>query len=259
MQRPLRALPGLLRSLIPLLTLASASAAQVRDWPIHATGRPQPPVVNPGPSKLPLAAPPGATVLFDGTNLDRWQRKTGGPARWAVRDGYFEVVADSGDIQARDGFGDVQLHVEWAAPKPAKGSGQDRGNSGVYLMGLYEVQVLDSYENSTYPDGQAAAIYGQFPPSVNASRPPGEWQSFDITFRAPRFDAGGALLRPATITVLHNGVLVHDNVTLTGPTAHRERPPYRAHGDLLPILLQDHGQRVRYRNIWLRELPRAER
>jgi Domain of Unknown Function (DUF1080) len=165
-----------------------------------------------------------------------------------------EVVAGTGAIATARGFGDVQLHVEWMAPKPAVGEGQDRGNSGVFLMGRYEVQVLDSYHNTTYPDGQAAAIYGQYPPLVNASRPPGEWQTYDIVFVRPRFDANGKLVSPARITVFHNGLIVQNDVTLTGPTAHQQRPPYATHADALPISLQDHGHPVRYRNIWVRPL-----
>jgi hypothetical protein len=166
-----------------------------------------------------------------------------------------EVVPGTGSIETARGFGDAQLHIEWRTPTPAKGEGQERGNSGVFLMGRYEVQVLDSYQNVTYPDGQAAAIYGQFPPLVNASRPPGEWQTYDIVFHAPRFDASGKLLSPARMTVLHNNVLVQDNVTLVGPTANRQQPPYSAHPDKLPISLQDHGNPMRFRNIWIRELP----
>jgi hypothetical protein len=166
-----------------------------------------------------------------------------------------EVVAGTGDIATARGFGDVQLHIEWATPTPPHGESQERGNSGVFLMGRYEVQVLDSYNNKTYPDGQASALYGQYPPLVNASRPPGEWQSYDIVFRRPRFDAQGKLLKPARVTVFHNGVLVQDDVELTGPTAHQRRPPYEAHPERLPIKLQDHGNPIRFRNIWLRELP----
>jgi hypothetical protein len=153
-----------------------------------------------------------------------------------------------------DSFGDCQLHVEFAEPNPPKGEDQDRGNSGVFLQGLYEIQVLDSYQSKTYADGQAGAVYGQFPPLVNASRPPGQWQTYDIVFHGPRFDAAGKLLRPAHITVLHNGVLVQDNVEPTGPTGHHKRPPYTAGPDKLPLSLQDHNHPVRYRNIWLREL-----
>jgi hypothetical protein len=165
-----------------------------------------------------------------------------------------EVVPGAGMIQTKRAFGDVQLHVEWQAPAPPAGEGQDRGNSGVFLMGQYEVQVLDSYNSATYPDGQAGAIYGQFPPLVNVSRPPGEWQSYDIVFHGPRFGSDGTLQRPATMTVLHNGVLVQDHMTLLGPTSNRVRLPYSAHPDRLPISLQDHGHKVRFRNIWVREL-----
>jgi hypothetical protein len=196
-------------------------------------------------------------VLFDGKDLSQWQTPKGEPAKWKVEDGYFEVVAGSGDIQTRQAFGDCQLHVEWAAPDPPRGKDQDRGNSGVYLMGLYEVQVLDSYNNETYADGQAAAVYGQYPPLVNAVRPPGQWQTHDIIFHGPRFAADGQLLRRARVTVVHNGVLVQDNVELSGPTAHKQRPPYRAHREKLPLLLQDHSHPVRYRNIWIRELGAA--
>jgi hypothetical protein len=165
-----------------------------------------------------------------------------------------EVVAKTGSIRTKTGFGDCQLHVEWAAPTLVSGEGQGRGNSGVFLMDTYEVQVLDSYNNVTYADGMAASVYGQYPPLVNACRKPGEWQIYDIIFHRPRYDAGGKLLAPARMTVLHNGVLVHDNVELTGPTAHKARPPYKVHPDKLPLSLQDHGNPVRYRNIWLRPL-----
>lgn len=221
-------------------------------WPIHSMSRPQPPVVTPAPGAF--AAPPSdAIVLFDGRDLAAW-RSDSGVARWTVRDGYFEVKPGTGSLSTARAFGDCQLHVEWAAPTPPRGEGQERGNSGVFLMGLYEVQVLDSYHSTTYPDGQAAAVYGQYPPLVNASRPPGEWQAYDIIFHRPRFDAHGTLVSPARMTVLHNGVLVQDDVVLTGPTAHQHRPPYRAHPDRLPLELQDHGNPVRFRNVWVREL-----
>lgn len=229
------------------------------DWPVHAMDRPRPPVVDPGPYAAPAPPPADAVVLFDGRSLDAWRAAGGAgrPAGWRVRDGYMEVVAGAGAIETARGFGDVQLHVEWMAPAPPVGEGQDRGNSGVFLMGRYEIQVLDSHANDTYPDGQAAAIYGQFPPLVNASRPPGEWQTYDVVFRRPRFDGAGRLARPARLTLLHNGVLVHDAVVLTGPTGHRERPPYAAHADALPISLQDHGHPVRFRNVWARPLADA--
>ena len=237
----------------------SSSAAGIPNipWAIHDTLRPQPPVVNPGPAPAaPAPVPSDAIVLFDGRDLSAWvsNDSAAGPARWVVRDGYFEVAPGTGGIRTRQGFGDVQLHIEWMAPSPPRGTGQDRGNSGVFLMGMYEVQVLDTYGNRTYPDGQAAAIYGQYPPLVNASRPPGEWQAYDIAFRAPRFDAAGALVSPARATVLHNGVLVQDAVTLTGPSGHHARPPYQAHATRLPFSLQDHDHPVRFRNVWVREL-----
>ena len=233
---------------------ATVTAQEQKDWPIHSRERPQPPVVDPGAGALPVPPPKDAIVLFDGTNLSKWVHPDGNAAKWIVRDGYFEVQPGSGNLMTRDSFGDVQLHVEWASPSPAKGTDQDRGNSGVYLMNKYELQVLDSYASKTYADGQAGALYGQFPPLVNASRPPGTWQSYDIVFHGPRFDSSGRLLRPATMTVLHNGVLVQDHATLTGPTGHYARPPYEVHPEKLPILLQDHSHPVRYRNIWLREL-----
>ena len=217
--------------------------------------RPRPAVVQPPPQTLPVPAPPDAVVLFDGKGLSEWRSADGSPARWVVKDGAIESVAGSGYLFSARTFGDVQLHVEWATPVPAKGTSQGRGNSGVYLMGLYEVQVLDSYQNDTYPDGQAAAIYGQYPPLVNASRPPGEWQSYDIVFRRPRFRPDGTLVTPARVTVIHNGILVQDNVEPWGPTAWLQHLPYTAHADKLPLSFQDHGNPVRYRNIWLRELP----
>ena len=226
------------------------------DWAIHSMDRPKPRVVDPGRAALPVPAPSDAIVLFDGTSLAAWRADDAAksPARWRIVDGTIEVVPGTGAIATAQAFGDVQLHIEWMAPDPPRGSGQDRGNSGVFLMGRYEVQILDSYRNDTYADGQAAAVYGQAPPLVNASRPPGQWQSYDIVFRRPRFDARGTVTLPARITVLHNAVVVHDAFVLTGPTGHHERPPYAAHPDALPISLQDHGHPVRFRNIWLRSL-----
>jgi hypothetical protein len=204
-----------------------------------------------------MKPPPGAIVLFDGTGLSKWvQAKTGDSAGWVVKDGYVEVNPGTGDLRTRDSFGDVELHIEWATPTPVRGAEQGRGNSGVYLMSKYELQVLDSWENPTYADGMAGAIYGQYPPLVNAARPPGEWQSYDVVFHGPRFDSSGTLVRPATMTVHYNGILVQDNVTLSGPTGHYARPPYVAHEEKLPLLLQDHGDRVRYRNVWLKPLDR---
>ncbi len=230
-------------------------------WKIHDLNRPVPPVINPGSSSTqaePGRPPSDATILFDGKDLSKWQQDDGSPAKWKVEDGYFEVVPKTGELRTKEAFGDCQLHVEFREPTPPHGESQERGNSGVFLMGLYEVQVLDSYQNKTYADGQASAIYGQYPPQVNASRPPGEWQWYDIVFHGPRFNASGKLLRKARFTVFHNGVLVQDNVEPTGPTAHGERPPYKAGPDILPLALQDHGNPVRFRNIWIRELKTGE-
>lgn len=243
-------------SLLLAIGIAAPLAAQqpAGGWPQHSMERPKPPVERPPAQRLPVPAPKGAIVLFDGSDLSWWEKWDGTPAAWRLVDGALEVVKNSGGIQTRVGFGDVRLHVEWASPAPAAGEGQDRGNSGVFLMGRYEVQVLDSYGSDTYADGQAAALYGQFPPRVNVSRPPGEWQTYDIEFRRPRFDSAGVVLSPARVTVRHNGVLVQDDVALLGPTSHRVRAPYEAHADQLPISLQDHGHPVRFRNIWAQPL-----
>jgi hypothetical protein len=246
-------------ALLTLLMAAMGSggaAQEKKEWPQHDPNRPQPPVVDTGKAVEPPAPPPSdAIVLFDGKDLSQWRRKKdGSPAKWKVEKGYMEVVKGAGDIQTATAFGDCQVHVEWASPAPPSGEGQNRGNSGVFLMGQYEVQVLDSYRAPTYADGYAASMYGMFPPLANASRPPGEWQTFDIVFRAPRFDPAGKLLRPARITVLHNGVLVQDNRELLGPTTHGHRAPYAAHPAKLPLGLQDHDFPVRFRNIWIREL-----
>ena len=252
-QLPDRSLPWAVAAAL-LFSAAAAAAAQDLTWAVHDRERPQPKVVAPGPAGPPVPPPADAVVLFDGKDLGRWTDAKGGPARWKVESGYMEIVPKSGGIRTAAGYGDCQLHVEWMAPSPAKGTDQDRGNSGVFLMDLYEVQVLDCYGNRTYADGMTAALYGQHPPLVNACRPPGEWQTYDIVFHRPRFDKDGALVAPARMTVFHNGLLVHDNDVLTGPTAHKARPPYKAHADRLPISLQDHDHPVRFRNIWLREL-----
>jgi hypothetical protein len=224
-------------------------------WEVHDPDRPTPPVVDPGPAPSdPAPVPEDAVVLFDGSDLSAWEQPDGAPAGWRVQNGAMVVEPGTGSIQTKNDFGSVQLHVEWAAPSPVEGEGQDRGNSGVFLMNTYEVQVLDSYQNPTYADGQAAAVYGQYPPLANAMRPPGEWQTYDIVFHRPYFADDGSLVRPARMTVYHNGVLVQDHVTLTGPTAYQDRPPYEAHASALPIALQDHGAPVRFRTIWLRRL-----
>jgi hypothetical protein len=244
-----------LASLAALALAPLASAQPVQRFKAHDMNRPRPSVVQPAPQALPVPPPSDAIVLFDGTDLSQWRSADGGPAKWVIQDGAIESVAGSGFLYSARGFGDVQLHVEWATPTPPHGRSQGRGNSGVFLMGLYEVQVLDSYENDTYPDGQAAAVYGQYPPLVNACRPPGEWQTYDIVFRRPRFRPDGSLVTPARITVIHNGILVQDGVEPWGPTSWLQALPYTSHPDKLPLGLQDHGNPVRYRNIWLRELP----
>jgi hypothetical protein len=222
-------------------------------WRVHDNTRPYPHVVTPGQDS---SAPSDAIVLFDGSAKSLRQNWTGrdDKASWELVEGGAMRVNRSGNIRTRAEFGDCQLHVEWRSPHPAKGSSQGRGNSGVFLMGRYEVQVLDSFENPSYPDGQAAALYGQTPPLVNACRRPGEWQSYDILFTAPRFDGDGKLVSPAYATVLHNGVCVHHHRVLLGPTSHKRLPGYREHPPQGPIHLQDHGDPVEYRNIWVRAL-----
>jgi len=250
-------LTGLLVAAASQLTCAQVDTK----WKIHDPNRPLPPVIDSGTASTqdsPGRPPSDAVVLFDGKDLSKWTHKDGSAAKWKVESGYAEVVPKTGYIYTREAFGDCQLHVEFSEPVPPKGESQERGNSGVFLMGLYEIQVLDSYENKTYADGQASAVYGQYPPLVNASRPPALWQTYDIVFHGPRFDKDGKLLRPARVTVLHNGVLVQDNVEPSGPTAHGERPPYKAHAEKLPLALQDHNNPVRFRNIWIREVKTAE-
>jgi hypothetical protein len=194
-------------------------------------------------------------VLFDGKDLSQWSSMDGSPTKWIARGGYMECVKGSGFIRTLQNFGDCQLHLDWATPTPAEGEGQGRGNSGLFFgLDRYEVQVLDSFGNKTYSDGSAGAIYGQYPPLVNACLPPGQWQTYDCVYTAPRFDAEGKLLSPARLTVLQNGVLIQNNVTLTGATSWLERGPYQAHPEKQPICLQDHGNPVRFRNIWVREL-----
>ena len=212
----------------------------------------EPPIVTAGRTS---ADPPSdAIVLFDGKDLSRWRGQDGAPAKWTIRDGYVEVAPGAGDIATRDGFGDVQLHIEWATPAVQKGEGQERGNSGVFLMERYEIQILDSYDNKTYFHGQAGSVYKQHAPLVNASRRPGEWQTYDIVFHAPRFDEQGKVIDRGRVTVLHNGVLVQNNVEIYGIT-YNDRPALHIAHDLRqPLRLQDHGNPMRYRNIWIRRL-----
>jgi hypothetical protein len=224
------------------------------------TKQPLPPVVTPGEPAGFFAPPSDAIVLFDGSEKSfqaNWTDTKGNPSQWKVVDGALESVKKAGYIQTKKSFGSCQLHVEWAAPSKVEGNGQGRGNSGVFLMGQYEVQVLDSFENQTYADGQAGALYGRGKPLVNACRKPGEWQSYEIIFHRPVFDEQGKVVRRATFTVFHNGVLVQDHVVLSGGTGWmgpHAASGYKAHPDKLPIALQDHGNPVRFRNVWVREL-----
>jgi hypothetical protein len=223
-------------------------------WMVHDMNRPAPPVITPGDGTQP---PSDAIVLFDGTDLSKWTNNKGEPSKWIVRDGYMESVKGAGYTQTAERFGSCQLHVEFATPARVQGTSQGRGNSGVFLQGEYEVQVLDSYENKTYPDGQCAALYGRAVPLVNACRKPGAWQTYDIIYHRPLFDRNGKITRKATFTVFHNGVLVQDHVALEGGTGWdgpHAVTPYKPLPDKGPIMLQDHGNPVRYRNIWIRPL-----
>lgn len=219
-------------------------------WAVHDWNRPRPPVVAAEPGK----PPSDAIVLFDGTSMDAWASKDGEPCKWRIVDGAMEVVPKTGEIRTRQAFGDCQLHIEWASPSEVKGAGQGRGNSGVFLMGMHEVQILDSYENEAYADGQAASVYGETPPLVNACRKPGEWQTYDIIFHQPVWE-GETLKYPGSVTVLHNGVLVQDHWEFEGMSTHCRRRPLAPYAPKLPLALQDHGDLVRFRNIWIREIP----
>jgi len=226
-------------------------------WRVHDDARSRPEVVTPGETAA--SAPSDAIVLFDGSNLDEWvMEKDGSPADWIVKDGFMEVPprgqGAGGYIKTKREFGDVQLHVEFATPEKVEGNSQGRGNSGVFLLGGYEIQVLDSYENKSYADGQASAIYGYKPPLVNASRPPGKWQTYDIIFEAPKWDAEGNLLKRAHVTVLHNGVLTHHHQDFLGPSGHKRVANYNQIREKGSIKLQNHSNPTRFRNIWVREL-----
>jgi hypothetical protein len=247
--------------LVALLATIGGSAMKEK-YSVHDTTRPHPPVITPAAQ---CGQPPSdAIILFDGKDLSQWRSDRGnGPAKWQIVDNeYMIVVPKGGSIHTEKVFGNCQLHVEWRAPEgvPARITDQNRSNSGVFLMGRYEIQVLDSYTddnyqtNHTYADGQAAAIYGSYPPLVNAMRKPGEWQTYDIAFLKPLFDDDGNVVRKARVTVFHNGVCVHNNVEIEGRTAHKVKARYTPHGDG-PIGLQDHGNPIAYRNIWVRPLP----
>lgn len=230
---------------------------------VHETDpakQPQPPIVTPGESSTrrnPATAPSDSIVLFDGTDLSKWtSTKEGEATKWILTKGAMSPTKKSGYIRTKQEFGSCQLHIEFATPKDVKGNGQGRGNSGVFLQGVYEVQILDSFGNETYPDGQAGALYGRKKPSVNACRKPGEWQTYDIIYHRPIFK-GDEVVKRATFTVLHNGVLIQDHTELTGGTGWRgphAASNYKPHGDKGSIMLQDHGNPVLFRNIWVREL-----
>jgi hypothetical protein len=228
---------------VSLVVVVPGGAQQLPPW-LSGVEWPKPPIVDPGP---PDGPPSDAVVLFDGKDLSEWDAAE----KWTIQDGYGTINAG---VSTKRAFGDCQIHIEWASPPEVRGEGQRRGNSGVYIMGFYEVQILDSYDNETYYDGQAGAIYKQRPPLVNASRKPGEWQIYDIIFKAPRFDSDGRLLRPAYVTVLHNGVLIQNHFELLGRSDYRRPPHYAPHPEKLPLHLQYHGSPVRFRNIWVREL-----
>ena len=248
--------------LLPLLVVALAGPRALHGQddalpPPEATEvwEPVPPRVVPGAQ----SPPSDATVLFGGpADLSAWQHADGRAPEWTVEGGALTVTAGSGDLETKEAFGDVQLHIEWRTPADTAGlSGQDQGNSGLFLQRRYEVQILDSYQNHTYPNGQAGAIYKQHIPAVNASTAPGTWQRYDVVFIAPRFEDDGALAAPARMTVFHNGVLLHHDVELEGPTVYRGEPQYEPHPAKAPIMLQDHGHPVQFRNIWVREINRA--
>lgn len=230
-------------------------------WHVHDPDRPQPPVVTPGPTFSQSApAPSDAELLFDGKDISKWQSERGQAAPWVITNGYMETAARQG-IRTRGKWADFQLHLEFATPIPATGTGQGRGNSGVLINNLYEVQILDSYKDKTYPDGQCGAIYGQSPPLVNASRPPGEWQTYDIVFESPRWNEQKELVKKATITVIHNGVLVQNHYELMGATDGIGAVPWKSlskygapHDPETFIQLQYHNNPLRFRNIWIRKL-----
>ena len=222
-------------------------------WHVHDAKRPQPRVITPGPAPAPAPVPSDAKVLVGpGADLSAWQMTDKSAATWPMKDGVLQ--SGKGMIETKDQFSDFQLHVEFATPTEVKGNSQGRGNSGVFLVGVFEIQVLDSYQNQTYPDGQASAMYGQFPPLVNASRGPGQWQTYDIVFTAPRFNPSGAVDKPAVVTVFHNGVVVHNGTAFWGPTQHKMIGKYEPSQATGPIRLQDHGNPVSFRNIWIRPL-----
>lgn len=238
--------------LISVFAIVAVEPALAQEWSPELTEKwePVPAFVTPGEGVRP---PSDAIVLFDGSSLTEWESTSGEPAGWSLEDGAMTAVRGAGGVRTTRSFGSVQLHIEWRTPAEVIGDGQGRGNSGVFMQEKYEIQVLDSYDNVTYSNGQAGSIYKQHIPLVNASRGPGEWQTYDIVYTAPFFDDDGKVIRPAFLTVIHNGVLIQNHVELTGPTEYIGIHPYTPHGDL-PLMLQDHGNPISYRNIWIREL-----
>lgn len=224
-------------------------------WKIHDMNRPKPQVIEPVNQSLPSLAPKGAIILFKAGDISQWKGNDSSNPKWKLENDYMEIVPGTGAITSKQSFGDVFLHVEWASPDDSSKRGQDRGNSGIFFMEQYEMQVLDSYQADTYADGQAGALYGQAPPRFNACKPRGQWNVYDISFRRPRFSEDGTLKSPARITVIHNGILIQDNEEYKGPTSWLKYLPYKAHADKLPLSLQEHNGKVRYRNMWALPLP----
>ncbi len=231
--------------LFAVALLATAKFAFAQEWKSGVEWQ-EPPLVTPGATND--AAPSDAIVLFDGKNLDQWDAGE----NWQVADGV--AIPQKSQIVSKQHFGDMQLHLEWSSPKEVRGEGQGRGNSGIYLMGLYEVQILDSFENPTYFDGQAGSIYKQTPPLANAMRKPGEWNYYDIVFTVPKFKGNGDIDQPGHVTLIQNGVLMLNHFEMMGPTSYVEAPHHKPHAETGPISLQFHGDAVRFRNIWVREI-----
>jgi Domain of Unknown Function (DUF1080) len=239
-------------ALTALFMFSFISAQRTGDPKLTEVWNPVPAKISPG--KTAADAPSDAIVLFDGKSGTAWQHTNGKDFNWKVDSGFIQVKPGTGNIQTKQSFGSCQLHIEWRAPYVVKGEGQGRGNSGIFLMSNYELQILDNYNNRTYSNGQAASLYKQRMPMVNACRPPGEWQSYDIIFTAPQFNADSSIRSAAKITVIHNGVLVQNNTEIWGGSEYIGIPSYKVHDSKLPIILQDHGDLVSFRNIWIREL-----
>lgn len=236
---------------LPVTVYGQVANRETLDPKVTEVWEPKAKKVNPG--NVNSDAPSDAIVLFNGKDLSEWTSLDGSAAKWEVKDGAFTVVKGTGDIKTKKTFGDIQLHIEWRSPAVVESEGQGRGNSGIFLQERYELQVLDSYESQTYRNGQAGAIYKQHGPLVNATRKPGEWQTYDVIYTAPRFNENGEVITSAYITVIHNGIVIQNHTEVWGPTEYRGLPVYIAHGKA-GIKLQDHGNPVSFRNIWIREL-----